>query len=129
MENTQTASDRADATDLEQLIAVRLSRRDLLKAALVGMATALGSSARSAVHATGSTLTFSEIAHGLDAAEREANAWGDTFDIGQLTLACAVGWLDFRFADFDWRAARPGLSAWFARVSARPSLAQTAPRA
>jgi secreted PhoX family phosphatase len=67
MEKTQTASDRADATDLEQLIAVRLSRRDLLKAALVGMATALGSSARSAERATGSTLTFSEIAHGLDA--------------------------------------------------------------
>jgi glutathione S-transferase len=70
-----------------------------------------------------------KVAHGLDAAEREANTWGDAFDIGQLTLACAVGWLDFRFADFDWRTARPLLSAWFARVSARPSLAQTAPRA
>lgn len=70
-----------------------------------------------------------KIARGLDAAEHEANTWGDAFDIGQLTIACALGWLDFRFADFDWRAARPGLSAWFARVSARPSLAQTAPRA
>jgi hypothetical protein len=67
MEKTQTASDQAEATDLEQLIAVRLSRRDLLKAALAGMATALGSPARSAERATGSTLTFSEIAHGLDA--------------------------------------------------------------
>jgi secreted PhoX family phosphatase len=67
MEKAQTAGDRADATDLEQLIAVRLSRRDLLKAALAGMATALGAPAVSAERATGSTLRFSEIAHGLDA--------------------------------------------------------------
>ena len=70
-----------------------------------------------------------KIDHGLDAAEREAGGWGEAFDIGHVALACALGWLDFRFPDSGWRAARPLLGSWFARVSARPSLAQTAPSA
>lgn len=70
-----------------------------------------------------------KIDFGLDAAERESGSWGDAFDIGHLTLACALGWLEFRFADFDWRAKRPGLDAWYARVAARPSLTQTVPTA
>ncbi|HKI65209.1 MAG TPA: glutathione S-transferase [Burkholderiales bacterium] len=70
-----------------------------------------------------------KIDHGLDAAEREAGGWGEAFDIGHLTLACALGWLDFRFPDSGWRNARPQLGAWYARLSARPSLAQTTPSA
>jgi glutathione S-transferase len=68
-----------------------------------------------------------KIDHGLDAAERDAGSWGNRFDIGDITIACALGWLDFRFAETDWRAKRPGLAAWYARVAARPSLAQTIP--
>ena len=70
-----------------------------------------------------------KVDHGLDAAEREAGGWGEALDIGHLTLACALGWLDFRFPDAGWRASRPLLAAWFARVSARPSLAQSVPHA
>jgi glutathione S-transferase len=70
-----------------------------------------------------------KVDHGLDAAEREAGGWNGEFDIGHLTLACALGWIDFRFPDSGWRATRPRLAAWFARVSARPSLAQTVPHA
>jgi glutathione S-transferase len=70
-----------------------------------------------------------KIDHGLDAAEREAGAWTAAFDIGHVTIACALGWLDFRFPDSGWRAARSQLAAWFKRVSERPSLAQTVPQA
>ncbi|MFZ1909056.1 MAG: glutathione S-transferase C-terminal domain-containing protein [Burkholderiales bacterium] len=49
--------------------------------------------------------------------------------MGHVTLACALGWLDFRFPDAGWRATRPQLDAWFARVSLRASLAETTPRA
>lgn len=72
---------------------------------------------------------LAKMDHGLDAAEREAPGWGEAFDIGHLALACGLGWLDFRFADAGWRASRPRLAAWFARVSERPSLAQTVPHA
>jgi len=70
-----------------------------------------------------------KVDHGLDAADREAGGWSDAFDIGHIALACALGWLDFRFPDAGWRAPRPQLAAWFARVSTRPSLAQTVPHA
>ena len=70
-----------------------------------------------------------KVDHGLDAAQQEAQDWGASFDIGHITLACALGWLDFRFPDAGWRASRPLLAAWFARVSARPSLAQSVPHA
>jgi glutathione S-transferase len=50
-------------------------------------------------------------------------------DMGHLALACALGYLDLRFADKDWRDGRGGLAAWFARVSDRPSLASTVPPA
>jgi len=70
-----------------------------------------------------------KIDHALDAAERDCAGWGDAFDIGHITIACALGWLDFRFADFAWRTSRPGLATWMARVGARASMSQTAPHA
>lgn len=48
-------------------------------------------------------------------------------DIGDVTLASALGYLDFRFAERDWRASRPNLAAWFERVSALPIMRRTAP--
>lgn len=48
-------------------------------------------------------------------------------DIGSIAIACALGYLDFRFAAEPWRDAHPRLSAWFAAVSALPPLARTMP--
>ena len=48
-------------------------------------------------------------------------------DLGDLALACALGYLDLRHGVLDWRATAPRLAAWFASVSTRPSLARTAP--
>ncbi len=50
-------------------------------------------------------------------------------NMGQIALAAALGYLDFRLAARDWRAERPALDAWAARMSQRPSMAATAPRA
>ena len=49
-------------------------------------------------------------------------------DMGQIAVACALGYLDFRFADREWRAGRPALARWQATVNARPSLAATMPK-
>lgn len=48
-------------------------------------------------------------------------------DIGTLTLACALGYLDLRFAADAWRTGRPRLAAWYEEMAARPELTQTAP--
>ena len=46
-------------------------------------------------------------------------------DIGDITLGVALSYLDFRFSDLDWRAARPDLAAWHVTFSERPSMVAT----
>lgn len=45
--------------------------------------------------------------------------------IGTITVGCALGYADYRFAKLDWRASAPQLAAWFARLSERPSFRAT----
>ena len=47
--------------------------------------------------------------------------------IGLVTIGCALGYLDFRFADLQWRQMAPGLARWYADFAERPSMRQTAP--
>ncbi|MGH6896544.1 MAG: glutathione S-transferase [Geminicoccaceae bacterium] len=68
-----------------------------------------------------------KVRRALDALEAEAEAFGDTVDIGTITIGCALGYLDFRYPDEGWRESRPRLRAWFERFAARPSMARTAP--
>jgi glutathione S-transferase len=48
-------------------------------------------------------------------------------DIGGITVACALGYLDFRYAADGWRDHHPRLTQWFAGFSTLPGIAQTAP--
>lgn len=48
-------------------------------------------------------------------------------DIGSVTVACALGYLDFRFANTPWRDGHPKLAAWFEAFAAGKGLAETAP--
>jgi glutathione S-transferase len=49
------------------------------------------------------------------------------FDIGAISMACALAYLDFRFPDIVWRAAQPSLAAWLDDVSMRDSMLLTRP--
>jgi glutathione S-transferase len=53
----------------------------------------------------------------------EASAWS----IGHIALGCAVAYLDFRFADRQWRRDFPKLAAWHATFAERPSVRATEP--
>jgi glutathione S-transferase len=58
--------------------------------------------------------------------EREAPDLDATsFGLGQIAIGCALSYLDFRFADLDWRAGRPALAAWHQSFAARPSVRAT----
>ena len=50
-------------------------------------------------------------------------------DIGTVTAGCALGYLDFRYADRRWRESHPKLAAWFETIGRRPSFAKTVPHA
>jgi glutathione S-transferase len=65
------------------------------------------------------------VERGLDSLEADPPSGLD--DIGAISVGCALGYLDFRFAHEPWRDARPKLAAWFAQVSALPPLKQTEP--
>jgi glutathione S-transferase len=60
--------------------------------------------------------------------EKEASALeAAAFSIGHIAILCVLGYLDYRFAAFGWRAAHPRIAAWFAAQSQRPSVRMTAP--
>ncbi len=67
----------------------------------------------------------SAVTRGLDTLEQDPPA--DHLDIGTISVACALGYLDFRFAAEAWRPSRPKLALWFAAMQERPEIAQTAP--
>ena len=47
--------------------------------------------------------------------------------IGEITIGCALGYLDFRYANEPWRPGHPKLDAWYAKVVKLPPLAETMP--
>lgn len=51
----------------------------------------------------------------------------DGFDIGHLSIGCMLSYLDYRFADLDWRGSHPGLAAWHAGFAQRPAVLATVP--
>jgi glutathione S-transferase len=70
-----------------------------------------------------------KVTRGLARLEEMADSLSSTPDIGVLTIACALGYLDFRYADRSWRSGHPKLAAWFEPFSQRPSMQATVPHA
>ncbi len=48
-------------------------------------------------------------------------------DIGSISVACALGYLDLRFAADNWRDGRGKLAQWYAGMAERPEIAESAP--
>jgi glutathione S-transferase len=70
---------------------------------------------------------MAKINGALDAMEKEAAALKGAVTIGHITIACALGYLDFRFGDLDWRNKRKKLAAWYGKFAQRPSMKATMP--
>ena len=64
---------------------------------------------------------------GLDVAER--TKFADPPTIGEIAIACAIGYVEFRLADLDWKSSRPKLAAWYARMCEYPAMKATEPKA
>lgn len=70
---------------------------------------------------------LSKVRGGLDALEQECPGWGERFAIGQITAACVLGYLDFRFPQEAWRGSHPALSRWYESIAPRASMKATVP--
>jgi len=70
-----------------------------------------------------------KVARALDVLEADAGSLGQLASIGEITVACALGYLDFRFGNEPWRPGHPKLTAWYEGVAKLPALARTMPPA
>lgn len=61
--------------------------------------------------------------------ERRAAARERRIDLGTIALGCALGYLDFRYADFGWRERHPSMAHWYEQFAARESMTKTRPPA
>jgi glutathione S-transferase len=48
-------------------------------------------------------------------------------DVAAIAVGCALGFVDFHFKDFDWRAKHPALATWYDAFARRPSMTATIP--
>ena len=64
----------------------------------------------------------------LDSVEHEADTMAATpLSVGHIAIGCALSYLDFRYAEEDWRKAHPCIARWHDDFAARPSMRATAP--
>jgi len=64
----------------------------------------------------------------LDSLEQEAAALSVApFGIGHIGIGCALCYLDFRYAEEDWRKDHPRIASWHATFAARRSVRATDP--
>ncbi|MGC5699604.1 glutathione S-transferase [Pseudomonas sp. NFXW11] len=69
-----------------------------------------------------------KIRRALAVLEAEAIAeLASHFDVAAISVACALGYLDLRHPDLEWRQQQPQLAAWYFEVSQRPSMLETRP--
>ncbi|TLX61927.1 glutathione S-transferase [Stutzerimonas nosocomialis] len=74
------------------------------------------------------TSQLAKVRAALAEIERQAPQFGRSpDDIGLIAIGCALGYLDFRFADLDWRASHPAAAAWFAEFDQHPAMLATRP--
>jgi glutathione S-transferase len=59
--------------------------------------------------------------------ERRADALTGRVDLGAISIACALGYLDFRYASLAWRDQSAAAARWFEDFSARDSMLATRP--
>ena len=60
--------------------------------------------------------------------EAQGGELGGALTIGQITIGCALGYLNFRYASEDWPSKHRHLASWYEDLSKRKSIQLTMPR-
>ncbi len=79
------------------------------------------------------TRQLGKMDSGIAAAARELGereyCHGLSLTLGDISLACALLWMEFRLPEVAWRANHPNLKKWVERLESMPSFADTKPPA
>jgi glutathione S-transferase len=74
-----------------------------------------------------------KIIRGLEymSAQLGENSWcmGTHFSLSDVSAACALGYLAFRFPEIDWSEKHPNLARLYEKMMQRPAFADTVPQA
>jgi glutathione S-transferase len=70
-----------------------------------------------------------KVAQGLDMIENDGELLSGPINLGQISIACALGWLEFRKPTGEMRPGRPKLFKWYDEFNRRPSMQATLPKA
>jgi glutathione S-transferase len=76
------------------------------------------------------TRQMSKITNGLAAMNTGVAGpfcMGDNLTLADIAVGTCLGYLDFRFAELDWRHTHPALKALSEKLATRPSFLQTLP--
>jgi glutathione S-transferase len=67
------------------------------------------------------------VMNSITTLERFCPRFPQTPTIGEIAVACALGYVDYRLPELEWRARNPHLSAWFEKFEKFPSMIDTGP--
>jgi glutathione S-transferase len=73
------------------------------------------------------TGQIAKVTCGLAELEQRAGGFAERIDAGTIAVACALGYLDFRFASLKWRDQHPKMSLWYDEFARRESMTATRP--
>ena len=79
----------------------------------------------SAIHMAGTAARKAAVLENLDGEAESLTT--SPFGIGHIAIGCALSYLDFRFAEENWRKDHLRLANWHAAFAARPSVRETEP--
>lgn len=72
-----------------------------------------------------------KVRAGLDAMNEDLGQrdWchGEFFSLADIAVGCALGYLDFRFPELEWRRSHPNLAELYDRLMQRPAFRDTRP--
>ncbi len=69
------------------------------------------------------------IVNSLKQVEYQIGTLPDEITMAQISLAAALGYLDFRLSYLTWRNGQPNIAAWYEVFAQRPSMVETQPPA
>lgn len=78
-----------------------------------------------AQHALTIESQSARIAHALDYLEARIDELSGQLNIGQIAVACGLGYVDFLVPALGWQNSRPQLADWFQTFSRRDSMQRT----
>ena len=68
-----------------------------------------------------------KLTSALAALDKQAKDFRDPPGIGEIAVVAAMGYMEFRKIEPDWRNVYPALGAWYDAINKRPAFADTAP--